>query len=70
MEVSRNKKPLTQQLQAPQRNKPTSKESMMADAFKDKTADKAKVAAAKSSAPKPVVNGQNQVIGSRLNVSA
>lgn len=65
MEVSRSQKPLTQELQAPQRNKPANKESKMDEAFKEKKAE-----TGKASEPKPVVNGQNQVIGARLNVSA
>jgi hypothetical protein len=65
MEVSRIQQHRTEMLQASQRKKVATKESMMAEAFKDKKAE-----TGKASPSKPVMNGQNQVIGSRLNVSA
>ena len=65
MEISRTNLQRTDSLQATQRNKPEKNESMMAEALMEKKAE-----TGKASEPKPVMNGQNQVIGSRLNVSA
>lgn len=65
MEISRTKAPQPEQVQATKRT-----EAIQREAVRQAATTELKPPKAQEAEKKPVVNGQGQVIGTRLNVSA